>query len=69
MNKREFKAILVKKGTNVKELAKKIGMDCATLYRKINNNTLTLTDVNNIIQALNLTDDETMTIFLKKEIV
>lgn len=68
MKKREFKAMLVKKGINVEELAKKIGLDRATLYRKVNNNTLTLTDINNIIQALDLTDDETMAIFFKNEI-
>lgn len=68
MKKREFKAMLVKKGINVEELAKKIGLDRATLYRKVNNNTLTLTDINNIIQALDLTEDETMAIFFKNEI-
>ena len=60
--------MLVKKGINVEELAKKIGLDRATLYRKVNNNTLTLTDINNIIQALDLTEDETMAIFFKNEI-
>lgn len=68
MKKREFKAMLVKKGINVEKLAKKIGLDPATLYRKVNNNTLTLTDINNIIQALDLTEDETMAIFFKNEI-
>lgn len=68
MKKREFKAMLVKKGINVEKLAKKIGLDRATLYRKVNNNTLTLTDINNIIQALDLTEDETMAIFFKNEI-
>lgn len=68
MKKREFKAMLIKKGINVEELAKKIGLDRATLYRKVNNNTLTLTDINNIIQALDLTEDETMAIFFKNEI-
>lgn len=68
MNKREFKAMLIKKGLNVKQLAKKIGIGDACLYRRVNNGTLTLTDINNIIQALELTEEETMAIFFKKEI-
>ena len=64
-NINKLKGKIVENGTTVSELAKKIGMDRATLYRKLNNNaeTLLIKEANAIITALGLTSDEAVAIF------
>ena len=54
----------------MESLANSIGMDRATLYRKIVNNgeTFTLKEVDGIVKALSLTPDEGMRIFFAQNV-
>ena len=50
--------------TTVSEIAAKMGVDKATLYRRIaNSETFTIGEVGKITQILNLTHDEAVSIF------
>lgn len=48
---------------NVEEVAKEIGIDRSTLYRKINNGKFYIGELINIKSKLSLTDDEANDIF------
>lgn len=58
---------IVEMGLNVETLAKRIGIDRSTLYRKLNRDgdTLTVREVNIICKELKLTKEEAMDIFFK----
>ena len=68
VNVNKLKGKIVENGMTISALAKKIGMDRATLYRKISNNaeTMLVKDANAIISALGLTADEAMSIFFSQ---
>lgn len=68
VNKRA--ALLSSTGLRWRALANSIGMDRATLYRKIVNNgeTFTLKEVDGIVKALSLTPDEGMRIFFAQNV-
>ncbi len=63
-----LKGKIIEKGMNVAKLAQKIGIDRATLYRKMENNgdTMLVRDANNIVSALNLTSEEAVAIFFSQ---
>ena len=65
INVNMLKGKIIEKGMNVTELARKIGVDRATLYRKLESNgdTMLVRDANNIVAALNLTSEEAVAIF------
>lgn len=63
MNEKEFKAMLIRKNTNVSTLSEKIGLNVSTCYRKINDNTFTIKEVNEIVKVLGLTDNDILNIF------
>ena len=55
---------MVEKGVNVESLASDMGIDRATLYRKLNDGEkFTIGDAKKIKTALNLTDEEANDIF------
>ena len=66
MNVNKLKGKIVEKGMNIGQLADKIYIDRSTLYRKINNNSLTIKEVNLICEALELTYKEAMSIFFNQ---
>lgn len=68
VNVNMLKGKIIEKGMNVTELAQKIGVDRATLYRKMENNgdTMLVRDANNIVSALNLTSEEAVAIFFSQ---
>lgn len=68
VNVNKLKGKIVEKGMTVASLAKILGMDRATLYRKLDNGGagLTVRDANNIAEALELTYDESMSIFFAR---
>lgn len=68
MNKSELKAMLVRKNVNVEQLASKLGINIATCYRKINDATFTIKEVNEIVKMFDLSDYETLTIFFNKKV-
>ena len=67
MNVNKLKGKIVENEMNITTLAKRMGVDRATLYRKINRDgeTFTIKEVNLIVEILNLTTEEAMEIFFK----
>lgn len=67
MNVNKLKGKIVENEMNITTLAKRMGIDRATLYRKINRDgeTFTIKEVNLIVKILNLTTEEAMEIFFK----
>lgn len=65
VNVNKLKGKMAENQINVAELAAKIGIDKATLYRKINSNcrTLTIEEADLIAKELSLTFEEVNTIF------
>lgn len=65
MNINKLKGKIVEKGMNVEMLAEVIGIDRATLYRKMNNfQKFTIGDAAKVKDALELNDQEAYEIFL-----
>lgn len=67
LNVNKLKGKIVENEMNITTLAKRMGIDRATLYRKINRDgeTFTIKEVNLIVEILNLTTEEAMEIFFK----
>jgi len=67
LNVNKLKGKIVENEMNITTLAKRMGIDRATLYRKINRDgeTFTIKVVNLIVKILNLTTEEAMEIFFK----
>ena len=65
VNVNKLKAKLMENGYNVETLAKKIGVDKATLYRRLNNNgeSFTIGEADAISRELGLTGEEVNAIF------
>ena len=63
----KLKGRIVEKSKNVNEVAKEIGIDKSTLYRKIktNGSTLTIKEVTAIAECLELNYDDIKAIFFK----
>lgn len=68
VNVNRLKGKIVERGMSVAALAEKIGIDRATLYRKLENDGagLLVRDANNIASVLGLTYDEAMSIFFAR---
>lgn len=68
INVNKLKGKIVENGMTVATLAKKIGVDRATLYRKMSNNgdTMLVKDANRIASVLHLTADEALAIFFSQ---
>lgn len=65
INVNKLKGKIVENELTVEKLAKKIGINTATFYRKLNasGETFTVKEVNLICKALNLDAEEAMSIF------
>lgn len=68
ININKLKGKIVENGMTVESLAKKLGIDKATLYRKLQNDgeTMLVREANKIVEILNLTADEAMSIFFSQ---
>lgn len=68
VNINKLKGKIIENGLTISTLAEKLGIDRATLYRKMSNNgeTMLVKDANNIVSALHLTADEAMAIFFSQ---
>lgn len=65
MNINKLKGKITENGLNVETLAKSIGINRASMYRKLNNaEKITIGEARKIKVALNLTADEASEIFL-----
>lgn len=67
-NVNKLKGKIVENGMTVSDLAEKMHMDKATLYRKLSNNagTLSVNEANAIVSILGLSADEAMAIFFSQ---
>jgi DNA-binding phage protein len=67
-NINKLRGKIVEKGINVSELAKTLGIDKSTLYRKLKNNgeDISIKEANLIIKELNLTIEEVNAIFFSQ---
>lgn len=63
LDKNRLKAKIVERGTNIEEVSKKIGIDKATFYRKMGNNSFLVKEVDAITKELSLTKEEATSIF------
>ncbi len=70
VNVNKIKGRIVENETSIAELAKFLGIDKATLYRKLNNNgeTLLIKEARGIIEFLHLTKDEAADIFFNHSV-
>ena len=68
VNVNKLKGKIVENGMTVSALAEKIGIDRATLYRKLSNNgeTMLVKDANAIVSALHLTAEDALAIFFNQ---
>lgn len=67
INRRSLNAAIVKAGTTLEGLANDIGIDRSTLFRRLRNNTLRICDIYKIVEALHLTPQDAVDIFLAEE--
>ena len=67
-NVNKLKGKIVEKGLSIEDLAKTLGIDRATIYRKLRRNaeTLLIKEANAIVSALGLTSEETVSIFFSQ---
>ena len=65
VNVNKLKGKIVEQGMNVEKLAKKIGIDKSTLYRKLQDEgeSITIKEASLIIEVLKLTAEEAHSIF------
>lgn len=64
VNTRLLRGKIEEKGMNISEVAAKMGVDKATLYRRIQNSeTFTIGEVGKITEILRLTNEEAVSIF------
>lgn len=68
INMKKLKGKMVEKDMTIEALAEKLGMSRSTLYRKLSNNgdTLFVKEANTIVDELNLTSEEAMSIFFSQ---
>ena len=68
VNVNKLKGKIVENGMTVSALAEKIGVDRATLYRKLSNNgeTMLVKDANAIVSALHRTAEDALAIFFSQ---
>ena len=68
VNVNKLKGKIVEKGYSVEKLAKEIGVDKTTIYRKINNNgeTFTIDEADRIVNVLSLNAEEAQSIFFSQ---
>ena len=67
MNTRKLKAKCVERGITISELCENIGISNATLYRRMEKNTLTINDAMAISNVLCLDSDDILSIFLPQQ--
>lgn len=65
MNVNKLKGKIVEQGLSIEYVAKKIGIDRSSLYRKLNNEgeTLTIKEANAIVKVLDIPPNEALDIF------
>lgn len=70
VNLNKLRGKIVENGLNIADLSKKIGIDKATFYRKLNGNgeNFSIREVNSMVRELNMKRNEAMDIFFDENI-
>lgn len=68
MNINKLRGKIVERGMNVGMLATRLGIDRATLYRKMKDESFTVREAVRIAKELGLTSEEVMAIFFNHEV-
>lgn len=68
MNVAKLKGAIVENGTTQEEVAKAIGMDRSTFYRKMKNETFTIGEAKKIAVEIPLSDELAIEIFFGKKV-
>lgn len=69
VNTRLLRGKIEEKGTNISEIAVQMGIDKATLYRRIaNSETFTIGEVSKITEILGLSHEESISIFFGHDV-
>lgn len=63
LNVQKLKAKIVEKGKNVEGVSADIGINPATFYRKMKNNSFEIREADRLIEVLSLNCDEATSIF------
>ena len=67
MNERELRAAIARNGLSAPKLAKRIGINKKTIYKKMRGETqFTQKEISAIAEQLHLTDDDLLAIFFAK---
>lgn len=68
-NKAKFKAKVIERSLDMEDISKNLGINVATLYRKLNGNSdFTRSEIQKIKEALHLTLSEINEIFFAEEL-
>lgn len=69
VNTSMLKGLIESRGTNVDEVAKRMGIDKSTLYRRIaDGNTFTIGEVGKIAEILSMSSAEAISIFFNQSV-
>ena len=68
MNTNKLKAKIIENGFTVGEFIKNLGIHRSTFYRKLNDNSFTIGEVNHMVKILGLTNEEAIEIFFNHNV-
>jgi DNA-binding CsgD family transcriptional regulator len=60
----KLKGKMVEKGKSVESISAEMGINPATFYRKLKNNSFEINEASKIVELLSLTNEEAIAIFL-----
>ena len=63
LNVNMLKGKIIEKGENIDSVSSKIGINAATFYRKMKNNSFEIGEADKIVRALSLSNEEAIAIF------
>lgn len=63
LNVQKLKGKMVEKGKNVETVSSDLGINPATFYRKMNNNSFEIREADELVKILSLTHEEATSIF------
>ena len=63
MNTNKLRGKIVENGYTIKSLSEALGYDRSTLYRKLNNDTLSIKDATAIVDKLGISSEDAVEIF------
>ncbi|WP_064612116.1 hypothetical protein [Streptobacillus moniliformis] len=58
INKKKFKASIVENGISVDEILKNLRISKTTFYKRLNNNTFKVRDIDKLIKLLKINDNQ-----------